>query len=133
MLRIMIAMAALSFTDTPAEPSEPLSIEHPLPRVPTLWQASRPYVIAKGLDLASTEYVLARRKDYAESNPGILADHTAMRWISGAAAAATLGWADRELQRTGHRRWARGIRWAFCGAWIVAAAINTRTAARAQR
>ena len=67
------------------------------------------YGLANGADLASTEYALSKNPRVVEANP-LMQGGTAQRALIKAGTTAALTAADTELQRSGHKDWAKGLR-----------------------
>lgn len=80
-------------------------------------------------DLASTELALSRGA--TEGNP-LVRDRGA-RFAVNAAVVGLSVIADRKLQRTGHRRAARVVRFSFVAMRVLVVASNLRTANRGRR
>lgn len=88
---------------------------------------SRPAALYLGLgaaDYASTQYAL--QHGAVEGNP-LMVQHMALKHL-GLAAATT--YADVQLQRRGHRGWAKGLRVGVFVLRVVSVGINVRNARR---
>jgi len=146
MLRVVMLLALINAIEEPVDPPapDPAPIMHPAwaesRKIPSLWEAARPYAITRGADAASTDILFlarpGRRQEgatayrWAESNFTPLASTSVGRWVSAAGTVYVLAYLDRELQEHNHPRWARALRLGTCGPFVVAAVINSVHAIR---
>ena len=120
MLKIVAAqILAEVISAAPHIPAGPY-VEHPAWvetwKPPTLAEAMKPYAIAYGLDMASTEFLRARYgSHFRESDPlpGMQTTPGQLAWAAVRVYGRARG--DIALQKLGYRKLARGIRWGTIG------------------
>lgn len=94
----------------------------PRPVEPSLFAPLVIFGAASAADLLSTEYALSRGG--VESNP-FLRDRPVRLAVNLGVVTASV-WGVRKLQRDGHPRAARLVKWGFVGLRVVAVAVNVR-------
>jgi hypothetical protein len=106
-----------------------IALASPVKAEPSLRALTGWYAGGFALDVASTEYGLAKMgSGVAEGNPIPLFRSSAGRIAFAGAASVGMAWGERELRRDGHKRWARALRITFLALRVAAATRNVRLA-----